>query len=178
MATYPQLARLMRDITATDPATAFDRQVIPYLISVWLEDYATSAATREIVVTSVSSFSYLFDTAEQRLLAAWGVSRGRYAGERDKSRMLGHPMGHGSNYHRGHAIPHRLGGATDINLVAQLGAVNVGAFRILEGQAVATPGTLYFTYWQYARHGGQKPKLVDQGLLIPGQAPIIRTHPN
>jgi len=77
-------------------------------------------------------------------------------------------------YHRGHAIPHTLGGATDINLVPQLGAVNVGAFRALERAAVATPGALYFTYWSYrgsrlrtARghdEPGQVPTAVEQGL--------------
>ena len=73
-------------------------------------------------------------------------------------------------YHRGHAIPHTLGGPTDINLVPQLGRINVGQFRTLEKRAVATPGSLYFTYWSYARtraagrsSASQTPVAVDQG---------------
>jgi hypothetical protein len=99
--------------------------------------------------------------------------------------MAGYPLSAGSLYHRGHAIPHRLGGPTDINLVPQLGKINIGPFRPLEKKAVATPGSFYFTYWTYlgsarARDGrlGQTPTGVDQGLLIPGQNPLISRHGN
>ena len=91
--------------------------------------------------------------------------------------MAGHPLSAGGLYHRGHAIPHTLGGPTDINLVPQLGAINIGPFRALERQAVATPGALYFTYWQYSGQS-QTPIAVDQGLVVPGQMPVIRTHGN
>jgi hypothetical protein len=99
--------------------------------------------------------------------------------------MAGHPLSTGPLYHRGHAIPHTLGGPTDINLVPQLGRINIGPFRPLEKKAVATPGSLYFTYWTYvgtprARDGraGQTPTGVDQGLLIAGQPPQITRHGN
>ena len=79
----------------------------------------------------------------------------------------------------GHAIPHTLGGLTDINLVPQLGRINVGPFRELERLAVATPGALYFTYWKYGRSTAtQRPEGVDQGLLRPGRPAEIRRHPN
>ncbi len=94
--------------------------------------------------------------------------------------MAGHPLSAGPLYHRGHAIPHTLGGGTDINLVSQLGRINIGPFRPLEKKAVATPGSFYFTYWTYrnAVGHGQTPTGVDQGLLIAGQAPDVRHHGN
>jgi hypothetical protein len=132
----------------------------------------------EVVETTVDRFSYLFDVAAERLIAAWGVSRGRDAAARDRSRMAGHPLSAGPLYHRGHAIPHTLGGPTDINLVPQRGSVNVGAFRELERRAVATPGALYFTYWIYRNVQSQTPTDVDQGLIVPGRPPELRTHRN
>jgi hypothetical protein len=65
----------------------------------------------------------------------------------------------------------------DINLVPQLGAINVGAFRVLEKDAVANIGSLYFTHWIYADQT-QKPNLVEQGLLRAGCAPRIIVHGN
>ena len=157
---------------------AIDTEVIPYLIDEWLIDYDRVTPENEIVETTSSNFSYLFDIESGRLLAAWGISQGRHAGSRDKSRMAGHPLSAGPLYHRGHAIPHTLGGPTDINLVPQLGSVNVGPFRALEKQAVATPGALYFTYWRYPNRTSQTPRGVDQGLIIPGHMPDIRRHGN
>src|SRR5215469_1927558 len=176
MATYPELAKLVRSLEAGSAESGFTKVVVPYLVDVWLSDYARSASTTGIVETRDFNFSYLFDGNAERLVAAWGVSRGHHAGARDKSRMAQHPLSAGPLYHRGHAIPHTLGGGTDINLVPQLGRINVGPFRPLEKQAVASPGSLYFTYWSYygaapARGGypGQTPTGVDQGHLIAGQ---------
>jgi hypothetical protein len=157
---------------------AIDREVIPYLTGEWLADYERATPRNEIVETTTSGFSYLFDIESGRLIAAWGFSRGRHAGARDKARMAGHPLSAGGQYHRGHAIPHTLGGPTDINLVPQLGSVNVGPFRALEKQAVATPGALYFTYWRYPDPTNQTPSGVDQGLIVPGRIPDIRLHGN
>jgi len=134
--------------------------------------------TIDVVETTAASFSYLFDIGSQRLVAAWGVSAGRHGGKRDASRMAGHPLSAGQRYHRGHAIPHTLGGPTDINLVPQLGSVNVGPFRPLEKKAVATPGSFYFTYWKYRGNSTQIPSGVDQGLFIPGGTSDIRHHGN
>jgi hypothetical protein len=153
-------------------------EAIPILIDLWLDDYCTRNASNEIVETTAARFSYLFDIRHGRLIAAWGVSQGKHLGERDKSRMAGAPIGAGPNYHRGHAIPHTLGGTTDINLVPQLGAVNVGPFRALEKEAVATPGALYFTYWIYSPGKSQKPVSVEQGLLVPGKPLRVVPHPN
>lgn len=150
------------------------------LVDLWLDDYAVDASSSDIVETRAQGFSYLFDIQAERLIAAWGESKGRHGGPRDARRMAGHPLSEGSQYHRGHVIPHTLGGGTDINLVPQLGRINIGPFRPLEKKAVATPGSFYFTYWSYrnATGHGQTPTAVDQGLLIAGRAADIRRHGN
>ena len=185
MAVYEKLPGLMHSIDVRSPVDGFTKNVIPYLVEVWLDDYARSAATTDVVETTSSEFSYLFDIEAARLIAAWGISRGRHGAPRDKARMAGHPNSGGPRYHRGHAIPHTLGGPTDINLVPQRGSINVGPFRLLEKQAVASPGALYFTYWSYVGavptgggHPGQTPTGVDQGLLIAGQPTRIEHHGN
>jgi hypothetical protein len=187
MAQYPQLAALLRAVDPRTSEVAFKTKVVPYLVDVWIDDYTNTILPlkSEIVETTVSDFDYLFDLSLQRLVAALGISHGRHGEPRDAARMAGHPLSAGPLYHRGHAIPHTLGGPTDINLVTQLGKVNIGPFRPLEKKAVATPGSLYFTYWTYigavpAKDGlpGQIPTGVDQGLLIPGQSPQIVHHRN
>lgn len=151
-----------------------------YLEAVWLDEYFQNIGDSEASVVSTVDygFSYLFDISQGRLIAAWGISKGKHQGARDASRMRGHPMSAGKSYHRGHAIAHTLGGGTDINLVAQKGAVNIGAFRQLEHRAIANPGSLYFTYWQYRTKNSQTPTGVDQGLLIPRQFADIRHFRN
>ena len=141
MAHYPDLAHLVRALDANSSEPDFTARVVPYLASVWLDDYCRNCRGPEIVETSVSDFSYLFDLSAERLIAAWGISRGRHSGARDASRMAGHPLSAGSLYHRGHAIPHTLGGPTDINLVPQLGKINIGPFRPLEKRAVPPVGS-------------------------------------
>jgi hypothetical protein len=178
MLSYPGLDALVRSSTPQTSATTFPDRVIPLLVDTWYNDYVSIAGRNEIVETTVESFSYLFDISLGRLIAAWGLSQGRYGGARDKSRMAGHPLSAGAGYHRGHAIPHTLGGPTDINLVAQQGKINVGPFRELERKAVATPGALYFTYWRYPRGDTQVPIRVEQGLLIAGRPPELREFAN
>ncbi len=168
MPAYPRLPKLLAGIKSTSPDEALRKRVIPYLVDIWLTDYTRRTTQREIVETRSHSFSYLFDIANGRLISAWGISWGRSTTHRDRSRMRSHPQSYGSLYHRGHAIPHSLGGPTDINLVPQRGSVNVGPFRALERRAVATPGALYFTYWIYGKATGQRPHSVEQGLLCPG----------
>ena len=185
MAQYPDLRPLMNTLSVQSTEDEFVQKVVPYLVEVWLADYARTTAIADIVETRAAGFSYLFDIQAERLIAAWGTSRGRSPDPRPAARMQGHPLGAGPLYHRGHAIPHTLGGPTDINLVPQLGKINVGPFRPLEKKAVATPGSLYFTYWTYRKtssvKGGrpeQKPNGVDQGLLVLGKSPEISTFGN
>lgn len=178
MLVYPRLNHLLVGIAAGASDEVIEREVIPYLLDVWIEDYCRTANRSDLVETRVEGFSYLFDLVPARLVAAWGISRGGHGAARDKARMAGHPLSAGPRYHRGHAIPHTLGGTTDLNLVPQLAAVNVGVFRELERLAVATPGALYFTYWSYGRNAGQKPSAVQQGLVIPGRPPRFKDHSN
>lgn len=177
MVDYRSIASTVRSVRNGQAQGAWDR-VAERLVQLWLDDYERRYPSTDIVETTTSGFSYLFDIAAQRLLAAWGVSKGRHAGARDARRMAGHPLSAGSHYHRGHAIPHTLGGPTDINLVPQLGKVNVGPFRPLERQAVATVGSFYFTYWKYRNRSTQTPSGVDQGLFIPGASPDVQHHGN
>ncbi|MCI0507047.1 MAG: DNA/RNA non-specific endonuclease [Gammaproteobacteria bacterium] len=176
MITYPRLDSLW--IRASSKGNIKD--VDQYLAGIWLDHYdrLVGSAPTEVVEVSTSGFSYLFDIAQERLIAAWGISKGKNHQLRDKSRMKGHPLSAGNKYHRGHAIPHTLGGGTDINLVAQNGSVNIGPFRELEKKAVSTPGSLYFTYWEYQKLNSQTPTGVQQGLLCPGQSAEFKWHPN
>ncbi|MEA2666166.1 MAG: hypothetical protein QOI11_3110 [Candidatus Eremiobacteraeota bacterium] len=178
MCDYPGLDAILLHMTAGTAEAKFANEVIPCLVAVWADDYAGTVPGSEIVETTVERFSYLFDIKEQRLIAAWGISRGRQVSKRDASRMAGHPQSAGKWYHRGHAIAHTLGGGTDINLVAQLGSVNMGPFRSLEREAINTPGALYFTYWTYDQSNTQKPIGVQQGLLVPGRPANLRRHAN
>ncbi|WP_338763117.1 hypothetical protein [Massilia sp. METH4] len=177
MAAYPKIPKLVpRDFSRT--RDGFERFMMPYLRRVWLADYRARTPDHEIVQIDLSGYSYLFDIVHARLIAAWVVSNGPVAHKRDSSRMKGHPLTSKAGYHRGHVIPHQLGGLCDINLVDQRGALNVGEFRRLERLAVASPGSLYFTYWQYGSPRDQIPAFVDQGLLVPGLAADIVTHRN
>jgi hypothetical protein len=175
MADYIDIYSDVKTATAANAAQIFASRVVPALIDIWL---ARSGGLSDVVVETTSeNFSYLFDIGHERLIAAYGTSQGRIGGARDSARMRHHPLGGGRPYHRGHAIPHKLGGSLDINLVPQLGRINIGPFRKLERRAVKTPGAFYFTFWKYSGQS-QTPVGVDQGLLVPGQTPEIATFEN
>ena len=183
MPDYPGLQSRV-DIVGSDPADAARwNDVVDYLMDLWTDRYAESVPDCEVVKVEDAG-SYLFDCNAERLIAAWAVSRGGPVEKRNKSRMAGHPLGAGADYHRGHAIPHSMGGPMDINLVPQLARVNVGPFRKLERKAVAQPGSLYFTCWIYApdaRAGpylSQKAIAVEQGLLTARQPAEINFFHN
>ena len=72
MASYSHLCSMMKSA----PRGGQWDEVAEYLIGVWIDDYLETADEAEIVETSSGGFSYLFDIAAERLLAAWGVSRG------------------------------------------------------------------------------------------------------
>lgn len=174
MVSYDDLTSI---VTSMPKGSTQWQDIAARLIDRWVDDYALAIRNPDLVETESTGFSYLFDIAAGQLLAAWGVSHGRHGEDRDASRMAGHPLSAGPHYHRGHAIPHRLGGGTDINLVPQLGRINTGDFRRLENQAVANEGALYFTYWHY-RANWARPVAVDQGLLIAGSSATITAHAN
>ena len=176
---YAKLSGTMVGVSAIDWESRLTDQIIPYCIEEWLTHYDLAASGGQVVEVSLPKFSYLFDLGPDRLVAAWGVSQGRFAGDRDKNRMREHPNSSGAIYHRGHAIPHRLGGGTDINLAAQLGSINIGPFRVLEKRAIETAGSLYFTYWMYgADRQSQVASRIQQGLLSYGAQPDIRIFDN
>ncbi|MFZ4859448.1 MAG: DNA/RNA non-specific endonuclease [Desulfuromonadaceae bacterium] len=178
MSDYSLLHSLISVLPKNSDYADYEFAIVPYLIDSWLSAYRTGRIESEIVEVNAGEFYYLFDVITERLIAAWGVSAGKNTEPRPASRMAGHPLSNGPLYHRGHAIPHTLGGGTDINLVPQLGSVNVGAFRELEKRAVATPGSFYFSRWIYAPGDSQTPLSVEQGFLFPGTRPDIRLHQN
>jgi DNA/RNA non-specific endonuclease len=106
---------------------------------IWCEDYRRFQNPKADLVevntdANGASFNYLFDIEQERNIVAFGIPV--YAKhKRDASRMRGHPLLNDSRYHRGHLMAHSIGGDTDINLVPQLGKLNVGQFRVLEKQA-------------------------------------------
>jgi hypothetical protein len=169
MANYTSLNPLLINVTSASAPQSFRDHIGPMLVALWADEYAEHSDDCELLETSQGGFSYLFDIFNERLVAAWGISRGKNTALRDgiASRMRGHPLSNGGRYHRGHTISHILGGATDINLVPQLGKINSGAFRALEGLAASHPGALYFTYWLYDRGKSQTPVAVEQGVLCP-----------
>jgi hypothetical protein len=67
MAQYAGLAGLVGTINPRSPEDGFTRRVVPYLVNIWLDDYSRNGHTTEIVETTVSEFSYLFDIAAERL---------------------------------------------------------------------------------------------------------------
>lgn len=170
MTDYAKLNRILPRLSQAKAAAVFDSKVAPLLVQLWADDYGARVAACRLLETSVGGFSYLFDMSTERLVAAWGISRGKSTVPRKEiaPRMRGHPLSNGGTYHRGHAIAHTLGGSTDINLVPQLGKINSGPFQALEQLAVSQPGALYFTYWLYGRGDSQVPVGVEQGLLMPG----------
>lgn len=169
MIAYDRLDELQHGLRHGSSERKLIDTVIPYLTDCWLREYERHSQLDGVIETLAERFHFLFDVSAQRLLAAWGISHGKHVGKRPTSRMSGHPLSDGPAFHRGHTIPHTLGGGTDINLVPQRGSLNVGRFRELEKAAVATPGSLYFTYWIYAGPRSQRPSHVHQGLLVPGE---------
>ena len=178
MLDYPKLESLLGTVGPTNSHAAFGTAVTHYLMDTWIADYRGNTPETEIVETSLDTFHYLFDVLNRRLISAWGITGAPNTAPRDKSRMRGHPNAPGPLYHRGHAMPHSAGGGLDINLVPQLGSVNMGAFRVLEKRALTYPGSLYFTYWKYAQPSDQTPNAVQQGLLRPGEKPELSNHQN
>jgi len=160
---------LVPPIPATGGNPFIHREIIPRLTDMWAEDYRRQHAGSLLLVIDLAHCSYLFDQAASRLVAAWAISKGKVVSERDQSRMRGFPKKEDSSFHRGHVIPHQMGGGLDINLVIQFGKLNIGQFKVLENKATAQPGSLYFTYWKYNDKLSQKPFSVEQGLLPPGK---------
>jgi hypothetical protein len=183
MLTYANLAALLQGLRPPLTDAVVTSRLAPCLVQTWLNDYGCVTGEYDVVETRDQGFSYLFDISAERLIAAWGLSKGKDLSPRAiiATRMKGHPLMNmvaGKRYHRGHAVPHTMGGRTDINLVPQLGVINSGPFQELERLAVATPGSLYFTYWSYPDRRTQRPSGVEQGCLVAGSTPKIASFLN
>lgn len=172
MAQYPKLNSIL---ARTGVNTDFG-DVENYLRSVWMDDYLQRMGNDpvDIVETSDEGFSHLFDAKRGRVVAAWGVRKGKHHGDRNVSRMSARPQRAGNRHHRGHTTVHTLGDGTHIKLVTQKGTVKTGQVQRMNNPAIANPGVLCFTYWEYEAQNSQTPTGVDQGLLIPSKTPDIR----
>ena len=86
---------LLRSRIATlSPAalTIFMRQELPRrLAEAWSRAYAANSPNSEIVAVDQSTFTYLFDIAQERNIAAYGIMGGRNLTVRDHARMAGDP---------------------------------------------------------------------------------------
>jgi DNA/RNA non-specific endonuclease len=155
------------------------------LVPLWCDDYAASNPLAQLLEVNTGDpggrdFSYLFDLTAQRNIVAWGVPA-YVTHKRDASRMAGHPLGGDNRYHRGHLMSHATGGGTDINLVPQLGSVNIGAFRRLErmvrGLAQQHQTCLYFVRTIYG-DSSQMPSEIEQCVIQPSKAVSYAIHGN
>lgn len=180
MMNYGPLQGLVTRMPADIATAAFKARVVPMLVDCWLDDYSIRWKGDQIVTTrnGLVEAEVLFDVAAGRLIAAWAINQGKSDQLRDKARMRGASVGGDRHYHRGHAIPNSMGGGLDINLVPQLGRINIGAFRRLDNRTIDHAGSLYFSYWIYGSDKAQRPNHIHQGLLTPGRAPEISRHVN
>src|SRR5690606_31511175 len=73
-------------------------QIERILIRQWLTEYDRNTPGNDVVSVANGNFNYLFDIENERLIAAWGVSRGKHSGKRDSSRQAGSPLSAGKVY--------------------------------------------------------------------------------
>ena len=160
------------------------RDISMDLVPLWCDDYYFMNPKAELVQVDIdnsgTSFTYLFDIDLQRNIVAFGMPIFSKH-QRDASRMAGHPLSEGSRFHRGHLMAHSIGGGTDINLVPQLGKLNIGAFRVLERKArkLAEQNLrcLYFVRSIYAT-ASQMPRMFEQCIIHPSGTMDYETHSN
>jgi len=172
-----------RKLIATHSGSDF-AGIAKTLIPAWCEDYSFSNPSAEILEvetgTPGASFTYLFDLNLERAIAAYGIpSFAKH--QRDKSRMAGHPLSAGSQFHRGHLMANSLGGGTDINLVPQLGKLNTGQFRILERHVLDLAKNnvqcFYFVRPIYTNRS-QTPTLFEQCVILSSKSIAYALHQN
>ena len=146
------------------------------LVPLWCDDYYYANPRAQLVEVNLDDspacFSYLFDIGLQRSVVAWGIPT--FAShQRDGARMAGHPLSAGTQYHRGHLIAHSIGGGTDINLVPQLGKLNIGQFRRIEKMvrqlAIENVRCFYFVRTIYT-DDSQVPAKFEQCVIQPSGA--------
>ena len=175
--TYTELAASYR---GSDITSGIQRKLVP----LWCDDYCSNHKNAELVLVdiadSTTSFKYLFDITLGRNIAAFGVPAFAQH-KRDASRMAGHPLSDGADFHRGHLMAHSIGGGTDINLVPQLGKLNIGEFRVLERKvrdlAKQNLRCFYFVRTIYSG-ASQTPRLFEQCVIYPNKTIAYSLHKN
>jgi hypothetical protein len=154
------------------------------LVRLWCEHYCAQNHGAELVEVNLkdagASFTYLFDISLQRTVVAYGVPAfAKHA--RDAGRMAGHPNSAGPEFHRGHLMAHSIGGGTDINLVPQLGKLNIGEFRVLERKvrdlAKQSLSCFYFVRPIYGDKS-QTPTKFEQCVIQPPKSLLYALHEN
>jgi hypothetical protein len=162
-------------------------EVLPdQLLDLWCGDYVRTHPRADLTVVNLpsggSAFTYLFDIKTSRNLVAFGIPI-YISHKRDASRMQGHPLSPDlEGYHRGHLMAHSIGGGADINLVPQLGKLNIGEFRRLEREvrdvAKNNEKSLYFVRCVYPRGLSQTPETIEQCVIYPSGVMNYRIHAN
>lgn len=153
------------------------------LVRLWCDEYASKNSSAQLVAVNLNDsgavLTYLFDIRLERTIVAYGVPIFS-ATQRDAARMAGHPNP-GPDFHRGHLMAHSIGGGMDINLVPQLGKLNIGAFRILERRVRAwakqNVSCLYFVRPIY-RGKSQIPNLFEQCAIVAPKSLFYALHKN
>ncbi len=180
MLTREDYEKLVKSYSGPDIISELPDRLVP----LWCDDYYFSNPRADLVVVNLddsgSAFSYLFDIQAERAIVAYGVpiySKHR----RDAARMAGHPLSAGSQFHRGHLMAHSIGGGTDINLVPQLGKLNIGQFRVLEKRvrklAQENVRCFYFVRTIY-RSSSQTPSYIEQVVVHQTKAVDYALHQN
>ena len=170
--TYRQLAK---QNAGPNLLAAFPEDVL----NLWYDDYKRNYTGADLVTVNLesegSSFTYLFDLTRQRNVGVAGIPT-FVKHKRDANRMAGAPIGAGAGYHRGHLMAHSIGGNADINLIPQLGSLNIGEFRVIERLvrklALENIDCVYFVRTIYPADGAnhsqltQIPEKIEQGVVL------------
>ncbi len=139
--------------------------------SAWAAQYQQQCkGFTELVEVNLGSLTYLFDVAQGRTVGVYGTSMPT-SEARPESRISGHPSYNRGEKQtdRGHLAAHTIGGGTDINLVAQDHAVNIGAaWRGFERYAQENPGTFFAVQVEYATDQ-DRPSGFVYGMVRDGQ---------
>ena len=77
MLSYPNVTAILQGLgpPLTDAVVA--SRLAPRLVEAWLNDYGRITRGYDVVETKDEGFSYLFDIAAERLIAAWGLSKAK-----------------------------------------------------------------------------------------------------
>jgi len=171
---------LIRGCTGDDLVASIAETIEP----IWCDEYYDCNPQAELLSVSLSdsgtTFTYIFDLNLGRVVVSYGIPV--YSTQkRDAARMAGHPLEKGKGLHRGHLMANSMGGGTDINLVPQLGKLNVGEFRKLEKlareKALQNQRCLYSVRCLYF-DDSQRPWKFEQCIISPPRVVEYALHSN